>query len=421
MPAFTSTALDSAVVRGQRTPVGQRKLLMSSPRRESPMQNHERKEVNMKLYSGKIFALIAFAFCAMIACESISTQMIPQVERRTVVAHGGGYFPVLIRLHTGRLIVVYRYGAPHISVKGELAVSWSDDDGKTWSSPAIAASGKDDHRNPAMVELPDGDILVSYCIMDGYDTTGRRFRSSVDGKDPRTIRPLWTVRSHDHGATWGAPQEMKGTQPLVQRGEMLNAYGKMAVMHDGSVLMSVYGSWMGHHSSFEHIFRSTDSGRTWSLFSTVAEQVNETGILALPDHHVLAAMRTNKEQELVTSLSDDGGKTWDTPTPVTKPNEHPGDLIQLQNGDVLLTFGERNAPRGASAILSHDGGKSWDQNTRMVLADDAPLYDCGYPSSVQLPDGRIVTVYYKVDDAATAPASTTLRMILWKLPQNTVR
>jgi len=93
------------------------------------------------------------------------------------------------------------------------------------------------------------------------------------------------------------------------------------------------------------------------------------------------------------------------------------DVCRLKNGDLLLTFGERNAPRGAVAMLSHDDGKTWDPKTRMVLGDDAPLYDCGYSSSVQLPDGRIVTVYYKVVDAATAPASTSLNAVIWRLPK----
>lgn len=348
-------------------------------------------------------------------------QLRPEIEKRSVIAHGAGYFPVLLRLTTGRLLVVYRYGAPHISVEGKLAVSWSDDDGRNWSSPLIIAAGHDDHRNPAMVELANGEVLLAYCIMDGYDATGRKFRPSVNGMDPRTAKPLWAIRSRDHGATWSAPEEIQGMQSLIERGEMLNCFGKMTTASDGSVLMSVYSTPRDHHTSFEHIFRATDSGHTWSDISTVAQDVNETAILALPGNRVLAALRTNKEQRLLLAHSTDGGRTWSDPTAVTGPNEHPGDLIRLRNGDILLTFGERNAPRGAGAMLSHDGGDTWSPQTRMVLADDAPLVDCGYPSSVELPDGRIVTVYYKVDDAATAPDSTTLNAILWKRPTHSPR
>lgn len=355
---------------------------------------------------------------AIVSAQTASAQMKPQIEKRVpVVTHNGGYFPVLLRLKTGRLLVVYRWGASHINVKGQLAVSWSDDNGNTWSTPMQVTSGADDHRNPAMVELPSGEILLAYCIMDGYDATGKKFRPSINGIDPRTSKPLWIIRSHDHGATWAAPEELKGTDALFKRDEMLNVFGKMSLTGDGGILLSLYSTPRDHHTTFELVYRSNDAGHTWNMLSTIAKDVNETGILALPGNHVLAALRTNKEQEILMARSADGGKTWDTPTQVTQPMEHPGDLIRLKNGDILLTFGERNAPRGAVAILSHDNGKTWDPKTRMVLADDAPIVDCGYPSSVQLPDGRIVTVYYKVDNAPTAPESTKLNAIIWRIPK----
>ena len=371
----------------------------------------------MKHHARKFFGLALAVLVGIPGTPTSSAQLTPNVEKRVVVAEGAGYFPVLLRLKTGRLLVVFRSNASHISVNGQLSVAWSDNDGKTWTSPLVVASGKDDHRNPAMVELPNGDVLLAYCIMDGYDATGKKFMPTVKGIDPRTAKPLWIVRSHDHGATWSTPEELSGTNALIDQGELLNVFGKMTVASDGGVLLSLYTTPRDHHTTYERILRSTDSGHTWSVLSTLAQDVNETGILALPGNRVIAALRTNKEQMLLMTHSADGGKTWDSPVAVTAPNEHPADLIRLKNGDLLLTFGERNAPRGAVALLSHDEGKTWDPKTRMVLADDAPLVDCGYPSSVQLPDGRIVTVYYKVDDAAAAPTSTSLRAVIWKLPK----
>jgi len=371
----------------------------------------------MKHQACKFFGIAVAVLAGVLGIATSSAQLTPGIEKRVVVAQGAGYFPVLIRLKTGRLLVVFRSNASHIDVKGELSVSWSDNDGKTWTSPLVVASGKDDHRNPAMVELPNGDVLLAYCIMDGYDATGRKFMPTVKGIDPRTAKPLWIIRSRDRGATWSTPEELGGTRQLTDRDELLNVFGKMTVVPDGSVLLSLYTTPRDHHTTYERILRSNDSGHTWNLLSTLAQDVNETGILALPGNRVLAAMRTNKEQKLLMTHSADGGMTWDIPIAVTEPNEHPGDLIRLKNGDLLLTFGERNAPRGAVAMLSHDDGKTWDPKTRMVLGDDAPLYDCGYPSSVQLPDGRIVTVYYKVMDAATAPASTSLNVVIWRLPK----
>lgn len=45
-------------------------------------------------------------------------------------------------------------------------------------------------------------------------------------------------------------------------------------------------------------------------------------------------------------------------------------------------------------MRSKDGGQTWGPEA--ILWDDAINTDCGYPRSVQLADGTIVTVYYTV-------------------------
>ena len=62
-------------------------------------------------------------------------------------------------------------------------------------------------------------------------------------------------------------------------------------------------------------------------------------------------------------------------------------------GEVLLTFGCRNAPFGVQGLLSRDGGRSWGDR-RLRYADDLPGFDIGYPSTVRLGNGRLVTVFY---------------------------
>ena len=94
--------------------------------------------------------------------------------------------------------------------------------------------------------------------------------------------------------------------------------------------------------------------------------------------------------------SYDGGKTWTEPQKVTRTSEHPPDLVRLTDGRILMTFGERNKPCGVHALISSDGGKTWDKEHELVLVDHATNTDCGYPSSVVLPDGRVLTVYYAV-------------------------
>ena len=78
--------------------------------------------------------------------------------------------------------------------------------------------------------------------------------------------------------------------------------------------------------------------------------------------------------------------------------EHPADLLLLQSGNILLTYGRRRPPYGIQAMLSHDQGETWDTKHKIALVSDAENMEVGYPSSVQLDDGTICTAYYSYQD-----------------------
>ena len=60
---------------------------------------------------------------------------------------------------------------------------------------------------------------------------------------------------------------------------------------------------------------------------------------------------------------------------------------------MLLALGNRIGPYGVVGMVGDAHGHfNWEQ--RFALVTDAVSADCGYPSSVALPDGRVVTLYY---------------------------
>jgi hypothetical protein len=124
-------------------------------------------------------------------------------------------------------------------------------------------------------------------------------------------------------------------------------------------------------------------------------------------------MRSEQGAHLAITESADEG-AWSKPCR-SPPMRHPADLIQLRDGRVLMVFGERNAPRGVHAVISPDG-RTWDKTKQIVIADDAPIGDCGYPSSVEVGAGRVVTLYYQVNDSKDVPASSSARAVLWNVP-----
>jgi hypothetical protein len=327
--------------------------------------------------------------------------------KRVTVVRGGGYFPVLIQLDNKDLVAAVRGGDTHIGVKGRLDWVRSTDGGETWAVRMLVDSPMDD-RNPALGQLRDGTVLVSYIVDQSYGPHGERLKNLTrDG--------LYTVRSSDRGGTWQPP--LKSPIP-VDLGA--SPYGKIVQLPDGTVLLNVYYERGEHETSL--VYRSQDGGRVWGDPSVIADNYNETGLVILPGERILAVLRSHAGAFLATSFSSDKGRTWSEPRRITQDMEHPGDVIRLQDGRLLLVFGERNRPFGARAMLSRNLGQDWDPRI-IILAADAQSTDCGYPSSVETEPGRIVTLYYGVDDSKDEAGRLVrtlegayARAVLWKVP-----
>jgi photosystem II stability/assembly factor-like uncharacterized protein len=176
-------------------------------------------------------------------------------------------------------------------------------------------------------------------------------------------------------------------------------------MPDGAMLMPIYGTGGRDEATgktrpgeFSYLYRSTDAGQTWSRFSTVgATRFNETGVVRLENGEMLAAMRTAApDQDVWMTRSKDDGKMWSEPVNVTPRLVHPPDLMQLPDGRVLLVAGDRRSPFGVVGLVGTPD--KMDFKHAFKLVDTAINLDCGYPSSVVLKDGRVMTAYYATGD-----------------------
>src|SRR5690606_28819034 len=93
--------------------------------------------------------------------------------------------------------------------------------------------------------------------------------------------------------------------------------------------------------------------------------------------------------ETLQSESKDGGKTWSEPHSIGVWGL-PSHLLKLNDGRLLMTYGHRRASFGNQARLSEDHGKTWGEP--IVVSGDGVGVDLGYPSTVQLADGSLLTV-----------------------------
>lgn len=236
----------------------------------------------------------------------------------------------------------------------------------------------------------NGDFVV---LCSGWTNEKRPERPKQPAFRDAVIN-VWVLRSKDGGRTWEQhdrfPKAEAGWTEYIPFGDIWR--GSNGVLHtscyqgqfrDPAKSFHTKG-WRSWH------FYSEDDGRTWKRGSIIGPRHNETDIYPLGKGHWLAAARIDK-MELIRST--DNGKSWGKPVPVTTRNEINGHLVRLKDGRLLLSYGVRvKDRRGVCAKFSSDEGKSWSDSVR--LSDTLGNADCGYPSSVQLANGKIVTAWY---------------------------
>lgn len=314
---------------------------------------------------------------------------------RYLVASTSGFFPVLVRTADTGLAVVFRSEAAHMGITGTLSLSRSSDGGRSFSDPQRLAPRWEDTRNPALGVTKSGRLILAYWLGARHAYKEDEWGWVWEKKPSEEIKstPALAIRlSDDGGKTW--------SDPYLHLSELFvsaSPYGRIIESADGSLLLSFYGRMRGRPEETIGcgIMRSRDDGLTWGEERLIAEAYNETALLELPDGRLLAASRSQSERNIATFESEDRGDSFRFIDDVTRRNEHPADLTLLQSGRVLLTFGRRIRPFGCGGLVSEDGGRSWDRSHEALLAGDgARNTDLGYPSTVQLADGTIVTALY---------------------------
>jgi Neuraminidase (sialidase) len=118
---------------------------------------------------------------------------------------------------------------------------------------------------------------------------------------------------------------------------------------------------------------------------------------------------TAHKGETLQTESKDGGKTWSEPHSIGVWGL-PSHLLRLRDGRLLMTYGHRRKPFGNQARLSTDNGKTWGE--AIILSEDGIGGDLGYPSTVELADGTLLSVWY---ETMREPKLAVLRQARWTL------
>jgi hypothetical protein len=98
------------------------------------------------------------------------------------------------------------------------------------------------------------------------------------------------------------------------------------------------------------------------------------------------------------TTSADGGMTWSAPKRILSEfGGAPAHIMLHSSGTLISVYGFRGSPittkpYGIKAMFSRDGGKTWD--TDHIIYTNEISHDLGYPSTVELSDGSLLTVFY---------------------------
>ncbi len=335
-----------------------------------------------------------------------------QIQHTTVWRDDTMYYitPWLGRMANGDLVVTAREAhrrgrerIAHVDTTARGVMIRSRDNGRTWSDKTVV----DDEtwrfsqtEDVPWVQLPGGAMFLN---LYAWTISPLPIGAQLEAGRPfiHTFEGLYGIRSTDGGRSWTERSPIR-----VDKLPRLAARVPPTVMPDGELVLPVYGWTSPSQITSAWLIRSRDEGRTWGEAAKIAgdgtTRFDEPFVLRKRDGGMIAMIRTGGY--LYQSGSVDGGRTWSKAV-ATKIWGFPAHLLELKDGRILCSYGYRRAPFGLRACVSRDGGRTWDVDREIVLRDDGGTGDLGYPSVVEVGDGRLLVVYWMNHQKEGDPAS----------------
>jgi len=357
-----------------------------------------------------------------------AVKTVPGAEHFIVFKKEGVYacFPsLMVDPKTGWLYTTFgtRVKQTHIDPTGGAAHMESKDGGRTWHPVQRIPPTASGPRPGSVFKARDGSLVeIGQYFWRRYpeekkkEFEGKYYIYNNCGPGPGKIAIItggYIRRSTDGGKTWE-----KKELPELDTYKAASSSWSCCQLPHGTILRAFMVQKSPRDSCDSYVVRTAD-GKNYDVVRAMWDperkvDITEENVLhVMKDGGVWMMARIEKgDDRMWQAFSEDSGRTWKMVKTAVKGHP-PSGLIRLRDGRLLLTYGYRHPPYGIRAVVSEDDGRTWRTDRVFVLRADGDNRDLGYPISVQLEDGTVVTIYYFVtDDYITHIACTR-----WRVPE----
>jgi sialidase-1 len=354
------------------------------------------------------------------------------ISRQPEFYHG---WPTVARRQNGELWVSWSGGREsHVCPFGQVHAMTSRDNGATWTWPRVLLDTATDDRDSGVLATAKGTLVVTTFTSLAYEDHFKKASTFAEHTDKGWISKAmpqeqyakwkaaherlndeerkaelgeWAIRSTDGGKSWSTriPTIVNSPHGPVQ-------------LKDGRLLYAGKRLWSSERQI--GVAESKDDGVTWQWLAEIPTRqgdkipnaYHELHAVEAADGTLIVQIRNHNEAnrgETLQTESKDGGKTWSEPHSIGVWGL-PSHLLRLRDGRLLMTYGHRRKPYGNQARISSDNGQTWSEP--MILSGDGIGGDLGYPSTVELGDGTLLSVWY---ETLKEPKLAVLRQATWRM------
>ena len=305
------------------------------------------------------------------------------------------WFPTVCQFSTGEVLAQFWMAPDEVDPESAMTgYCVSPDGGKTWGPRLTKGFGGHCH-----FPFDDGSMLEI-----GYQTVPQPLGQA---QELRVTRILYREAGRSLERSFGLltlPEPVKLVEPSPRTGSRspvgLVFDHSIIRANGGSLLATMYGHFERDELYRSILVRSTDEGRNWQYFSTIASVESdpaddmgpnglcEPSAIRLANGDLFCIMRTGSNSPMFQCRSSDDGVTWDEPRSAGLKGVQP-DLCLLSDGVLACSYGR---PGPVSLAFSEDGtGSAWT-NVTEIFAENSTRYT----GMVEVEPNVILLVYDSV-------------------------